>query len=141
LACGVGIAGVASERDDAPTMCGGCGGQGGHRRSMSESVVTNHERLTARAMAASAPVVIGQQRAIRTVSNISAQDKASGAKQHPELMKQLQETGDKQIGNADARDSYWGIGTSTNTEKSQDPSKWKGQNQLGKIIMELRRQV
>jgi len=41
------------------------------------------------AMAASAPVVIGQQRAIRTVSNISAQDKASGAKQHPELMKEF----------------------------------------------------
>jgi ribA/ribD-fused uncharacterized protein len=58
--------------------------------------------------------------------------------QHPELMKQLQETGDKQIGNADARDSYWGIGTSTNTEKSQDPSKWKGQNHLGKILMGLR---
>ncbi|BBD00315.1 MULTISPECIES: M48 family metalloprotease [Sphingobium] len=41
------------------------------------------------AMAASAPVVIGQQRAIRTVSNISAQDRASGAKQHPELMKEF----------------------------------------------------
>jgi predicted Zn-dependent protease len=41
------------------------------------------------AMAASAPVVIGQQRAIRTVSNINAQDKASGAKQHPELMKEF----------------------------------------------------
>jgi ribA/ribD-fused uncharacterized protein len=58
--------------------------------------------------------------------------------QHPELMKQLQETGDKQIGNSDARDSYWGIGTSENTEKSKNPDKWKGQNHLGKIIMELR---
>lgn len=38
---------------------------------------------------ASAPVVIGQQRAIRTVSSISAQDKASGAKQHPELLKEF----------------------------------------------------
>jgi ribA/ribD-fused uncharacterized protein len=58
--------------------------------------------------------------------------------QHPELMKQLQETGDKQIGNSDARDSYWGIGTSENTEKSKNPDKWKGQNHLGKIIMEIR---
>lgn len=41
------------------------------------------------AMTASAPVVIGQQRAIRTVSNISAQDKTSGAKQHPELLKEF----------------------------------------------------
>ena len=37
------------------------------------------------AIAMSAPAVIGQQRAIRTVSSISQQDKASGAKQHPEL--------------------------------------------------------
>ena len=43
----------------------------------------------AMAIAMSAPAVIGQQRAIRTVSNISAQDKASGAKQHPELLKEF----------------------------------------------------
>jgi predicted Zn-dependent protease len=36
-----------------------------------------------------APAVLGQQRAIRTVSSISAQDKASGAKQHPELLKEF----------------------------------------------------
>ena len=41
------------------------------------------------AVTASAPAVIGQQRAIRTVSSISAQDKASGAKQHPELLKEF----------------------------------------------------
>jgi predicted Zn-dependent protease len=41
------------------------------------------------AVALSAPAVIGQQRAIRTVSSISAQDKASGAKQHPELLKEF----------------------------------------------------
>jgi ribA/ribD-fused uncharacterized protein len=58
--------------------------------------------------------------------------------QHPELQKQLIETGDKQIGEADARNSFWGIGTSENTEKSGDPSKWKGQNRLGKILMALR---
>lgn len=36
-----------------------------------------------------APAVIGQQRAIRTVSSISQQDKSSGAKQHPELLKEF----------------------------------------------------
>lgn len=41
------------------------------------------------AIGASAPAVIGQQRAIRTVSSISAQDRASGAKQHPELLKEF----------------------------------------------------
>jgi ribA/ribD-fused uncharacterized protein len=58
--------------------------------------------------------------------------------QHPELQKQLLETGQRQIGYADARDSYWGIGTSENTDKSTDPTKWKGQNHLGKIISNLR---
>jgi len=58
--------------------------------------------------------------------------------QHPELQKELIETGKKQIGLADARDSFWGIGTSENTDKSMDPSKWKGQNKLGKILMALR---
>jgi ribA/ribD-fused uncharacterized protein len=58
--------------------------------------------------------------------------------QHPELQKQLLETGDREIGDADARDAFWGIGTSENTEKSKDASKWKGQNKLGKILMALR---
>ena len=55
-----------------------------------------------------------------------------------DLQKQLIDTGSKQIGEADARDSFWGIGTSSSTELSKDPSKWKGQNQLGKILMSLR---
>jgi len=58
--------------------------------------------------------------------------------QHPELQKQLVETQNKPIGDADARDLYWGIGTSENTDKSRNPEKWKGQNQLGKIMMSLR---
>ena len=58
--------------------------------------------------------------------------------QHPELQKQLMETEQKQIGDADARDLFWGIGTSENTDKSRNPEKWKGQNQLGKIMMSLR---
>ncbi|MFZ2998227.1 M48 family metalloprotease [Sphingobium sp.] len=40
-------------------------------------------------VALAAPAVIGQQRAIRTVSSISAQDKTTGAKQHPELVKEF----------------------------------------------------
>jgi ribA/ribD-fused uncharacterized protein len=58
--------------------------------------------------------------------------------QHPEIQKQLIETGNKQIGDADARDLFWGIGTSENTDKSLHPEKWKGQNQLGKLMMSLR---
>ncbi|WP_176592874.1 M48 family metalloprotease [Sphingobium sp. EM0848] len=38
---------------------------------------------------AAAPSVHGQQRAIRTVSSISPQDKESGAKQHPQLLNEF----------------------------------------------------
>ena len=58
--------------------------------------------------------------------------------QHPELRKQLLETGDKQIGYADPRNTYWGIGTSQTSEKSKFSSKWRGQNRIGKILMDLR---
>ena len=58
--------------------------------------------------------------------------------QHPELRKQLLETGDRMIGEADARDLYWGIGTSVTSEKSKHPEKWRGQNKMGKLLMELR---
>ena len=58
--------------------------------------------------------------------------------QHPELRKKLIETGDKQIGKADGRNTFWGIGSSMVSEKSKTPSKWRGQNKLGKILMELR---
>ena len=58
--------------------------------------------------------------------------------QHPELRTQLLSTDDKQIGFADARDVYWGIGTSMTTEKVKFPSKWRGQNKLGKLLMTLR---
>ncbi|ANI77086.1 Beta-barrel assembly-enhancing protease [Sphingobium sp. EP60837] len=44
---------------------------------------------TGMAAALAAPAVLGQQRAIRTVSSISAQDKASGAKQHPQLLNEF----------------------------------------------------
>ena len=58
--------------------------------------------------------------------------------QHPELRKQLQETGEKIIGEADPRDTYWGIGTGMETDKAKKPSKWRGQNKMGKLLMELR---
>jgi ribA/ribD-fused uncharacterized protein len=58
--------------------------------------------------------------------------------QHPELRKELLETGDKIIGKADARNTFWGIGTGMSSEKAKVPSKWRGQNKLGKLLMELR---
>jgi ribA/ribD-fused uncharacterized protein len=58
--------------------------------------------------------------------------------QHPTLRKQLVETGDRMIGEANPRDTYWGIGTSMNLEKAKIPSKWRGKNMMGKLLMKLR---
>jgi ribA/ribD-fused uncharacterized protein len=58
--------------------------------------------------------------------------------QHPELQNELLDTGDKVIGEANPRDTYWGIGTSMESEKSKQPSKWRGRNRLGQLLMELR---
>jgi ribA/ribD-fused uncharacterized protein len=58
--------------------------------------------------------------------------------QHPELRKQLMETGEKVIGEANARDKFWGIGSSVDSDKSKVPSKWGGQNFMGKTLMKLR---
>lgn len=58
--------------------------------------------------------------------------------QHPELQKKLTETGKRQIGKADPRNTFWGIGTGVASEKSSNPEKWRGQNQLGKMLMAFR---
>jgi ribA/ribD-fused uncharacterized protein len=58
--------------------------------------------------------------------------------QHPELRTELENTGMKTIGEANARDTYWGIGTGIESAKSKTPSKWRGINKMGKLLMELR---
>ena len=58
--------------------------------------------------------------------------------QHPDLKTKLVETGVRPIGEASARDKYWGIGTSADTSKANDPTKWPGKNVLGKMLSELR---
>ena len=58
--------------------------------------------------------------------------------QHPELRKKLLETDKRPIGFADARDIYWGIGTSMDTDKAKKASKWRGLNKLGRSLEDLR---
>jgi ribA/ribD-fused uncharacterized protein len=58
--------------------------------------------------------------------------------QHPEILAKLKETKNRPIGKADAREKYWGIGSSANLDKAKRPDKWAGQNKLGKIWMDLR---
>jgi ribA/ribD-fused uncharacterized protein len=61
--------------------------------------------------------------------------------QNLELRKKLLDTEDKLLAQADARDKYWGIGTSASTSIAKDPKKWKGENKLGKILMEIRTEL
>lgn len=61
--------------------------------------------------------------------------------QHPDLKTKLLETGTRPIGEASARDKYWGIGTSAETSKANDPSKWPGKNVMGKMLMDLRTEL
>ena len=61
--------------------------------------------------------------------------------QHPELRKKLQETGTRPLAEANPRDKYWGIGTSSDTSKAKDPSKWPGKNVMGKLLAELRTEL
>ena len=58
--------------------------------------------------------------------------------QHPNLRKQLVDTDDRMIGEANPRDMYWGIGTSMYQVKSKSPSKWRGQNKMGRLLMKMR---
>jgi ribA/ribD-fused uncharacterized protein len=61
--------------------------------------------------------------------------------QHPDIRDKLKQTGVRPIGEASARDKYWAIGTSEETSKAKDPSKWPGKNVLGKIWMDLRKEL
>jgi hypothetical protein len=61
--------------------------------------------------------------------------------QNLELRKKLLDTGDKLLANADPRDKYWGISTSASTEVAKTPTKWKGDNKLGKILEALRTEL
>ena len=59
----------------------------------------------------------------------------------PELRKQLLETEDKILGYADPRDVVLGIGCAMGTPKSLKSSKWRGDNHMGKLLMELRQKL
>ena len=61
--------------------------------------------------------------------------------QNLDLRKKLVDSGDKILANADSRDKFWGVGTSANTAIAKDPAKWKGENKLGKMLMELRTEL
>lgn len=56
----------------------------------------------------------------------------------PGLRKQLMDTGDKIIVEASPYDTIWGVGLSENDDKILSEMNWKGQNLLGKVLMNVR---
>lgn len=59
-------------------------------------------------------------------------------RQNPDLLKLLLATGNKTIVEASPYDTIWGIGLAEDDPRAKDPSKWRGQNLLGKVIMHAR---
>jgi ribA/ribD-fused uncharacterized protein len=60
---------------------------------------------------------------------------------NPYLRDLLESTGDKTIVEASPTDSIWGIGLHWSDDRVLDESKWKGQNLLGKALMEVRKSL
>lgn len=58
--------------------------------------------------------------------------------QNRPLREFLLSTGDSVLVEASPYDNIWGIRLSANLPEAQDPFKWRGQNQLGFALMEVR---
>ena len=58
--------------------------------------------------------------------------------QNPRLAKLLKNTGKTIIGEGSGKDTIWGTGIPVFHRDALDTSKWKGRNQLGKLLMEVR---
>ena len=60
--------------------------------------------------------------------------------QNPELKKLLLATGDSIMAEASPKDKVWGIAMKDTEAVKKTPAEWPGQNLLGKILMELRKE-
>ena len=61
--------------------------------------------------------------------------------QNSSLKDLLLSTGDKVLAEASPYDKIWGIGLDAKHPDSTNPSKWKGENLLGKILMKVREEL
>lgn len=62
-------------------------------------------------------------------------------RQNPELRKRLERTGEEVIAECAVKDRIWGIGLSMKDEDRFCVERWKGQNLLGKILMDVRKDI
>lgn len=60
---------------------------------------------------------------------------------NPELKRQLLETGDRIIVEASPYDTIWGIGLGEDDLRVLDPTKWRGKNLLGQVLMSVRERL
>lgn len=60
---------------------------------------------------------------------------------NPRYRKLLLDTGDKLIVECNPRDPVWGIGLSETDSTALDQSQWKGQNLLGEVLMQIRKEL
>lgn len=62
-------------------------------------------------------------------------------KQNENIKRLLQSTGTKTLVEASPNDRIWGIGLGEVKARVTHPSKWRGTNLLGKVLMEVRNQI
>ena len=61
--------------------------------------------------------------------------------QHPGLKDKLVHTGDKVLAEANSRDQLFSVGLPLTYTDILNQKSWKGQNQLGKLLMEVRQEL
>jgi ribA/ribD-fused uncharacterized protein len=61
--------------------------------------------------------------------------------QNPELKELLLATKGTELVEASPYDKIWGIGLAASDPRAQDPSQWRGQNLLGRILTQLREEL
>ena len=61
--------------------------------------------------------------------------------QNPELAGLLKQTGEDTIAECAVKDRIWGIGLSMKDENRFCADRWRGQNLLGKILMQIRSEI
>lgn len=59
-------------------------------------------------------------------------------RQNPWLKKELLSTGNKMLVEASPYDKVWGIGLAPDDHRALDPSQWRGDNLLGKVLNDVR---
>ena len=76
-------------------------------------------------------------------NNMSLMKKGLLAKfsQNEDILKELLDTGDAILAECAPRDTIWGIGLGLSNPKHQDPSCWRGENRLGRVLMQVREEL